>query len=145
MIKYVAGFLFSVDGSLVALISKSKGPPAVVGRMNGIGGKIEPGEEPTQAMRREFLEETGVDVDDWHAFATLAHPDWSVEFFVAYSDSVLQVRTMETEPVSIVQTRYMTQLPVVPNVMWLIPMALSLKRGESADHFVITESSVHLG
>ena len=43
--EYVAGFLFSRDGSLLALILKNK-PDWQKGKLNAIGGKIEDGETP---------------------------------------------------------------------------------------------------
>ena len=55
---YVAGFLFSPDRSRVLLIRKNR-PAWQAGKLNGLGGKIEPGETPPQAMRREFREEQG--------------------------------------------------------------------------------------
>lgn len=53
---YVLGFLFSNFD--VALIKKTH-PEYQKGKLNGIGGKIEPRETPLEAMEREFFEETG--------------------------------------------------------------------------------------
>lgn len=55
--RYVLGFLFSEDGSRVLLIWKNR-PAWQAGKLNGIGGKIEDGEQPLDAMKREFVEET---------------------------------------------------------------------------------------
>lgn len=71
MIRWVVGFLFDHDWQRVALIAKNRGPCDVAGRLNGIGGKIEPGETPGAAMAREFREETGwtVPLDEWRRCA----------------------------------------------------------------------------
>ena len=53
MKEYVVGFMFSEE------ILKNK-PDWQAGRLNGVGGKVEPNEYPDQAMVREFEEETGV-------------------------------------------------------------------------------------
>jgi 8-oxo-dGTP pyrophosphatase MutT (NUDIX family) len=55
--RYVVGFLFSQDESKVLLVWKNR-PAWQNGKLNGIGGKIEAGETPLQAMEREFKEET---------------------------------------------------------------------------------------
>ena len=70
MKRYVVGFLFRNNGTEVALVRKLK-PEWQRGRLNGIGGKIEPNEDSRAAMMREFAEETGANVDDWRAFAWL--------------------------------------------------------------------------
>lgn len=63
MQKYVVGFLF--DTSLnVVLIEKIK-PEWQAGRLNGIGGHVEEGEDDLEAMIREFKEEAGVIFKDW--------------------------------------------------------------------------------
>ena len=59
---YVAGFCFSECGGRVALIRKLK-PEWQRGLLNGIGGKMEPGESLHSAMVREFEEETGAHVE----------------------------------------------------------------------------------
>lgn len=37
------------------------------------GGKVEQGETPVQACRREILEEVGVDIQTWHPFQLIQH------------------------------------------------------------------------
>ncbi len=59
--NYVAGFLFEPYMERVVLIQKEK-PTWQKGRLNGVGGKMELGETPLQAMQREFREETGLDI-----------------------------------------------------------------------------------
>ena len=78
---YVCGFFFSPDRGRVLLIRKRR-PAWQVGRLNGVGGKIEPGESPAQAMCREFREEAGLDVGDWQPGVELTGPDWRGHFFL---------------------------------------------------------------
>lgn len=61
VIEYVLGFALDGRGN-VALIKKTH-PHWQKGRWNGIGGYREGLEQPREAMRREFLEEAGVDTD----------------------------------------------------------------------------------
>lgn len=120
---YVAGFLFSSDAADVALIRKER-PAWQHGKLNAIGGRILPGEDSIDAMRREFREETGIDISKWHRFATLGDVrGWRVEFFVAFDDLVYDCRTMTDEVVSIYTA---DQLPIacIPNLEWLVPLAL---------------------
>ena len=74
---YVLGFLFDIAGESVVLIQKTK-PAWQAGRFNAVGGKIEAGELPSQAMQREFKEEAGLDIGVWEHTATLAGTDWRV-------------------------------------------------------------------
>lgn len=118
--NYVNGFLFSNAGGQVALIKKEK-PDWQKGRLNGIGGKIEEGESPVEAMQREFKEETGADVVGWQKFATLFHSGHVVEFFVAYRDVSLSSPT--AEKVDWYDVNDISNLPVIGNLKWLIPLA----------------------
>lgn len=64
MKKYCLGFIFSPQLDQVYLITK-KSPPWQAGFWNGLGGKLETGESPLAAMRREAREEAGHDSDTW--------------------------------------------------------------------------------
>lgn len=124
MKQYVAGLLFSEDRRFVALVEKNR-PEWQAGKLNAIGGKIEDGEAPYQAMRREFEEETGVDRYDWKAFAILTGKDFVVHFYAAFSDDVNKVRTMEDEDISLYVVRSVLDNPnLIPNLRVLIPLAL---------------------
>src|ERR1035437_2138595 len=96
MQEYVAGFLF--DGSIVWLIRKNK-PDWQKGKLNGIGGKIEEGELPFDAMRREFKEEAKLDIDSWKHYCTITdEKTWKVYFF--YARSKMEPKTMTDEIVN---------------------------------------------
>lgn len=69
---YVLGFAFNNAVDHVVLIHKNR-PQWQAGKINGIGGKVEPGEIPIFSMQREFYEETGIETvfHDWKQFAML--------------------------------------------------------------------------
>ncbi len=123
MTEYVAGFLF--DGDRVALVVKNR-PAWQKGRMNGVGGHIEPGEIPDHAMIREFKEETGYQWPlDWKKFVELSGSDWKVHFFYSFGDhSVLKSPT--DERIVSVAIKDVTVDNSIPNLTWLIPVALSM-------------------
>ena len=128
--KYVAGFMFDATNAEVALIEKQR-PEWQKGRLNGIGGKIEEGETPHQAMVREFEEEAGLKTEesDWHLFCSLVGEDgsWQVDFFSCNSDieNLRNVLTQITdERLAIVPVKYIDNWNVMSNLKWLIPMGL---------------------
>ena len=74
-IYYVVGFLFNPDMTEVVLIKKNR-PDWQKGLLNGVGGKIESGEDPITAMIREFKEETGVEIYNWNLFWIIIMRKW---------------------------------------------------------------------
>lgn len=64
--EYVLGFLFNNSHRKVCLIRKKR-PDWQKDKLNGIGGKLEPWELPSEAMSREFKEETSVSIpiEEW--------------------------------------------------------------------------------
>lgn len=121
--RFVLGFLFSEDGSRVALIQKNR-PAWQAGALNGLGGKIESGEKPLDAMNREFREEAGVYVGLWERFAELYGSDFEVIVFRAFSDAcVAQVQQAGDEVVEVIGISAAMALPHISNLAWLIPLA----------------------
>src|SRR4051794_35548662 len=126
--QYVCGFLFSRDRTRVLLIRKRR-PAWQAGKLNGLGGKIEPGETALDAMRREFREEAGVALAEWHHVLTLSGADdagsgrgWAGHFFRAFGDvdaaRAITDEALETPPTA--------PLPpdTIPNLRWIIPLML---------------------
>ena len=79
-VKYVAGFLFNPTMDSVVLVKKNR-PEWQKGFYNGVGGHIEQGENPFDAMTREFEEETGVLIPDWRNYCEIDGEDWVCYFF----------------------------------------------------------------
>ena len=139
MTEYVVGFMLSTDGENVALIRKQR-PAWQKGRLNGIGGHIEDGELPIQAMVREFKEETAdsTDIAQWIPFAVLSGNDWKVHFFFTWGH-LEALQTVTGEGIEILPVEGVTvDNDCLPNLTWLIPMAKSMEY-ERATIFHIQE------
>lgn len=125
MIEYVAGFLFNPALSSVVLVRKAR-PQWQAGKLNGVGGRIESGEPPEQAMVREFQEETGLHVNRWKKFATLTdNVRFVVHWFWAFAADNEEVATVTDEPIDWYSVSYIVNgdYRSVPNVKWLLCMA----------------------
>ncbi len=131
--SYVCGFMFNDEGEMVVLIEKKKGPEILIGRLNGVGGKIEEGEYIEKAMVREFYEETGVLTkdSDWVNFLDL-NIDINEEaydrvyFFRSFNNEYFnEAKTRESEEIVKKPTHLIGDRRVVENLKWIIPMALS--------------------
>ncbi|KKN68904.1 hypothetical protein LCGC14_0446900 [marine sediment metagenome] len=126
-IEYVVGFLFDspLHDARVVLITKNH-PEWQAGHRNGIGGKIEPGESGLEAMRREFREEAEADVIDWEHFCTIHDTGHETQGVVHFYRSFAQVniRSMTDEQVLWTPIKVLHNWPIMPNLRWLIPMAL---------------------
>lgn len=128
MKQYVLGFLFHQDE--VALILKNRGPDVVVGKWNGVGGKLEKNEEPPAAMIREFREETGFVVPgEWNWFCDyyMARYDANIYCFWARLSPVKPrpiLLQLTDERVAWYSYKRLHQLKVVGNLHWLIGLAL---------------------
>lgn len=124
MWSYVAGFLFDAGREDVLLIEKQR-PAWQRGKLNGVGGKIEPGETPEAAMEREFAEEAGVCGLAWERVADLTGPGFTVYFFAAFDDRIRLARTCEEERLIVRPVAEIaTAADLIPNLKALIPLAL---------------------
>ena len=124
--EYVVGFAFSPTRSRVHLIRKDR-PAWQRGLYNGVGGKIEEGETPHQAMIREFKEEAGLNVPNWEPVVRLAVVgNGAVIYF--FRSVLLEGQKPftqdETEPLSDILVSGVQFSKTIPNLKWLVPMAL---------------------
>lgn len=144
--QLVVGFLFDEHFTHVALIRKLK-PARQAGRFNGIGGKVEPLEQPLTAMRREFNEEAGLDIETWNLFSKLTGPggtEFDIYFYWAVGD-VHAVRTMEAEHVSVVPVATVLSgvLQTLGNLPWLVALARAVGLGEEGTQYFNIEEAVY--
>lgn len=122
MVSYVLGFLFDEFGKDTLLIKKIN-PAWQKGKLNGIGGKVIVGENPEDAMTREFAEETGLEFYKWMPCITLISKktDWIVTIFKGYSPIIRKAKSITAEKIRIVDSE---KLPsgCMKNLYWIIPM-----------------------
>lgn len=125
-IQYVAGFFFDEKLDNVWLIRKQK-PDWQKDLLNGVGGKIEENEGPISAMVREFREEAGIYVYDWHKFCVIGDEDWEVTFFYSIAKNDFdfgRVKTMTDEIMIHIEAADVIYRKTISNLRWLIPMAI---------------------
>jgi len=138
---YCVGFLFNFDKNRVILIRKLK-PAWQFNRLNGVGGKVEPGETSLQAMYREFREEVfypSKEEPKWKQFATLDCKDSIIDCFATVAE-MTYVDSKTPEKVEIVDVEKITPLrtkDLVENVPWMVSMAIDfLEDGRPASAII---------
>jgi 8-oxo-dGTP diphosphatase len=125
MTSYVVGFAFSPNLHEVMLVEKKR-PKWQIGLLNGPGGRIEVGESPLDAMVREFREETGLGThdDEWTRYASLEVDGNFVHFFYHVFVGCMP-HPITTTDETVVLAPLGMQSKWLPNLRWLIPMALN--------------------
>lgn len=69
------GYVMSPDGRRVLMIHRVGRPEDLhVGKYNGLGGKLDPGEDVVSGMCREIREEAGIECDDMVLRGTISWP-----------------------------------------------------------------------
>lgn len=125
MKTYTLGFIFSQDLSEVLLMHKNR-PDWQVGRLNGVGGKIEVNEESVDCIVREVLEEAGVktEKESWTYFGEIKSDDWRVDLYtLIYLENSKDFFTATDEKIEWFRV---DDLPnnILKNLNWIIPLAM---------------------
>lgn len=125
MHRYVVGLAFTKDHHQVLLLRKRR-PEWQAGLLNGVGGKVEVGEDFLPAMVREFKEETGLEVplEAWEHNITFTGTDYELRFYSTTGAEVRKARTTTDEPLFVVRVEGLPKLDVIPNLQWVIPLCL---------------------
>jgi 8-oxo-dGTP pyrophosphatase MutT (NUDIX family) len=137
--SYVLGFAFTQDLRLVVLIEKAR-PEFMRGLLNGVGGAVEPGEDPRKAMVREFLEETGLPTTDeeWQYFGTMVTERGEVRLYRCRwrtAEVPCPRRTTDETP-HLCLVDFLAYRDVLPNVPALVHLALSSPHSPYSIHVV---------
>lgn len=125
MTRYVCTFIFNADNDEVLLVRKTH-PQWQAGLRNGIGGHINANESPTAAAVREIREECGLRIGEGKLkrFCSLSGRGYQVEFFAArlHWRRFEKARTTTDEVIEVQRPDNLSRC--IPNLRWLIPMAL---------------------
>ena len=119
---YVLALLFTPDRRRVVLVHKTR-PAWQMGRVNALGGKLDPGEGATDAARREVREEAGVDVAHWEEFLVWDDPQYRMHACRAFDAAAERAYTAEDQTVFLADARALPE-QVIDNLRWLVPLAL---------------------
>lgn len=103
---YCLGFIFDANRDINLMIEKNR-PKWQEGLHNGIGGKVENGENPIDAMVRECKEETGLEIPDekWKYAGRLIGHGWKCNIYLTVYHDIHEARSMESEKVKALSTR----------------------------------------
>lgn len=124
MKRYTLGFIFDTTLQKVLLVHKLT-PDWQKGYLNGIGGKLEPGESSIDCMVREVQEESSLTISarDWTYIGDMHAEKWVVDMYTTiYKGSLMDARKNDKEEVEWIET---STLPAnsISNLCWLIPFA----------------------
>ena len=107
-----------------------------------MGGKVQEGELPIEAMRREFREETELDIFYWKYFGYIYDFDNKISLFTSLcqTDSFVEifVSNKTEELVAEIFLDNIKTIPIVYNLHWLIPMAREIINSNKNIEAIIT-------
>lgn len=72
------GYVLSADGRRVLLVHRSRAGDQHAGKWNGLGGKLEPGEDVYTCLCRELSEEADLEVTSARLRGTISWPGFGV-------------------------------------------------------------------
>jgi len=102
-------------------------PDWQMGKVNGVGGKIEANEESTDCIVREVQEETGVQtqVENWAYFGEIHGKKWRVDLYAMLYFEATDNFTSTTDEK--IEWFNINDLPdnILDNLNWIIPMAIN--------------------
>ncbi len=158
MKKYVLGFIICSELKTVLLIEKIK-PEFQKDSFNGIGGKVEEGEELVDAMVRECKEECDLDISSikWTPFCTMVCPkdsidkvsnSWSVACFVTNISANQYIATKQLEN-EVLQSLPLASIHLVNkkllgNISWLVGMGVDALYNKAFYPPIITYTGLSL-
>jgi 8-oxo-dGTP diphosphatase len=129
------GYVFSPDGRRVLMIHRNSRPGDLhLGKYNGLGGKLDPGEDVVAGLRREIREEAGIECDELELAGTVSWPgfgkageDWFGFVFrvLRFNGTVLDVNP--EGKLEWVEIERISSLPLWDGDQFFLPLVLDRK------------------
>lgn len=128
------GYVFSPDRRQVLLVHRTARPDdAHSGKYNGLGGKLEPGEDAAAGLRRELREEAGIDCTAFHLAGTISWPGFGADgddwfgflFRITAWDGTVRAASPEG-PLVWVNIDQVLQLPLWDGDRYFLPRVFDL-------------------
>lgn len=123
------GLAFTENDHAVLMVKKTH-PRWQAGRLNGVGGRGEPGEQPLDCVVREFAEETGRHVAPalWRHVVREIGPDYDLHAYMTRVSSPTKFPRVndvgETLKWIRVDELRAHRHSMIGNLQWIVPMAL---------------------
>jgi 8-oxo-dGTP diphosphatase len=124
------GYVLSPDARRVLLVHRNRRPgDAHLGKYNGLGGKLEPGEDVVACLRREVREESGLECEELVLRGTISWPgfgkhgeDWFGFVFRVDRFSGEPFRENEDGPLEWVEIARILDLPLWEGDRFFLPL-----------------------
>ena len=141
------GFAFDEALENVVVLRKNR-PERFKGQLNGLGGKLEPGETGLEAMVREFKEECGLRTveQDWGFLGELECGNDRVACYAARLSTLVGACTQESEEILVLSVAELQlklwqaqELSRSTDIGWLVHFARrALLSGQSRPIFLVS-------
>ncbi len=125
MKKYTLGFIFNENMDKVLLIHKLV-PAWQVGKINGLGGKMEEVEDGLSCIVREIQEESGLitEKESWEFICKMHSLDFNIDTFgYIYTGDINDAKSLEAEQIEWFDVNNLPE-NVISNLKWLIPLTI---------------------
>lgn len=144
MKKYTLGFVFNKNLDHVLLMHKNR-PDWQAGKINGLGGKLEEGEDGVSCIQREVKEESGLDIekDNWVYAGVLYSESFHMEVLCSTHEGNMEdAKTLEDEEIEWFQIESLPK-NTIDNLYWLVHITLDKIKNNKVETFNVRYFDLH--